>query len=108
MDEELLSRQLPHSLEAEQSVLGSMLLSEDCVILAVDKRKEHDFYTPMNRRIWRAMRDLTAVSKPVDLVTVTERLEQKEKLTIEELTYLTDLTQRVPSVKNLQVYMLSR
>ena len=95
----------PNSLEAEQSVLGSMLLSEDCVILAVDKLKEHDFYTPMNRRIWRAMRDLTAVSKPVDLVTVTERLEQKEKLTIEELTYLTDLTQRVPSVKNLQVYI---
>jgi len=99
------SRVPPNSLEAEQSVLGSMLLSEDCVIVAVDKLKEHDFYTPMNRRIWRAMRDLTAVSKPVDLVTVTERLEQKEKLSIEELTYLTDLTQRVPSVKNLQVYI---
>ena len=78
----------PNSLEAEQSVLGSMLLSEDCVIVAVDKLKEHDFYTPMNRRIWRAMRDLTAISKPVDLVTVTERLEQKEKLSIEELAVL--------------------
>jgi len=99
------SKVAPNSLEAEQSVLGSMLLSEDCVIAAVDKLKEQDFYAPMNRRIWRAMRDLTAISKPVDLVTVTERLEQKEKLSIDELTYLTDLTQRVPSVKNLQVYI---
>lgn len=95
----------PNSLEAEQSVLGSMLLSEDCVIVAVDKLKERDFYTPMHRRIWRAMRDLTGISKPVDLVTVTERMEQKEKLSMEELTYLTDLTQRVPSVKNLQTYI---
>ena len=102
---EVQGRIPPNSLEAEQSILGSMMLSEECALLAVSEMKESDFYTQMHRRIFAAMYDLAALSKPVDLVTVTERLEQGGKLSIDELTYLSDLTQRVPSVKNLGVYM---
>ena len=102
---EVQGRIPPNSLEAEQSILGSMMLSEECALMAVSEMKESDFYTQMHRRIFAAMYDLAALSKPVDLVTVTERLEQGGKLSIDELTYLSDLTQRVPSVKNLGVYM---
>lgn len=103
---EVVKRVPPSSLEAEQSILGSMLLSENCVLQASGKLKEEDFYTPAHRRIWRAMEELTTLHKPVDLVTVTERIEQQgEKLSLEELTYLSDLTQSVPSVKNLDSYI---
>ena len=102
---EVIGRVPPNSLEAEQSILGSMLLSEDCALIAVSSVNENDFYTETHRRIFRAMYDLAAVSKPIDLVTVTEKLEQSDKLSIDELTYLSDLTQRVPSVKNLNVYI---
>ena len=102
---EVIGRVPPNSLEAEQSILGSMLLSEECALIAVSSVNENDFYTETHRRIFRAMYDLAAVSKPIDLVTVTEKLEQSDKLSIDELTYLSDLTQRVPSVKNLNVYI---
>lgn len=100
-----MSRVPPNSLEAEQSILGSMMLSENCVLQAVEKLKEGDFYSENHRRIWRAMHDLTALNKPVDLVTVTERLEQGGKLSLEELTYLSELTQRVPSTRNISYYI---
>ena len=51
------------------------------------------------------MYDLSALSKPVDLVTVTERMEQGAPLSLEELTYLSDLTQAVPSTRNIDVYI---
>ena len=102
---EVLKRVPPHSMEAEQSILGSMMLSEGCVLQAVERLQERDFYTESHRKIFRAMVDLTALSKPVDLVTVTERLEQGRTLSVEELTYLSDLTQRVPSTKNLDSYI---
>jgi len=102
---EEIKRIPPNSLEAEQSILGAMLLSETCVLQAVERLKERDFYAQNHRRIFQAMSDLTAVGKPVDLVTVTERLEQGKALSVEELTYLSDLTQRVPFTRNIDVYI---
>ncbi len=102
---DVVSRIPPSSLEAEQSVLGAMLLDDKCVLTAVEKLREADFYTPMNKRIWRVMFELARTAKPVDLVTVTERLEADQKLSMEELSYLSGLTERVPSVKNLDVYI---
>lgn len=102
---EVIRRVPPSSMEAEQSVLGAMLLSENCVLAAVEKLREEDFYVESHRRIWRAMYDLSALSKPVDLVTVTERMEQSAPLSLEELTYLSDLTQAVPSTRNIDVYI---
>lgn len=102
---DIVSRIPPNSLEAEQSILGAMLLNEDCVITAVEKLRETDFFTPLNRRIWRVMFELARIGKPVDLVTVTERMEIEAKLSLEELSYISGLTERVPSVKNLRIYM---
>ncbi|MBQ9941429.1 MAG: replicative DNA helicase, partial [Christensenellaceae bacterium] len=102
---EEIRRVPPSSLEAEQSILGSALLSEGCALAAVERLKERDFYMEAHRRIFGAVMDLVVVGKPVDLVTVIERLEQGRALSAEELTYLTDLTQRVPSTKNIDSYI---
>jgi len=82
-----------------------MLLSDECVLEAVEKLTEKDFYQKSHQLIFRAMYDLASLSKPIDLVTVTERMELSGKLSIEELTYLSDLTGRVPSTQNLSYYI---
>ena len=95
----------PSSMEAEQSVLGAMLLSENCVLAAAEKLKEEDFYSKAHRRIWRAMADLAAINKPVDLVTVSERMGEGTALSTDEISYLSDLTEAVPSVRNIDHYI---
>lgn len=100
-----VSRIPPSSLDAEQSILGAMLLSESCVFQAAERLKERDFYSENHRQIWRVMMELSAVGKPIDLVTVTEKLEQARPLTLEEVSYLSDLTIRVPSTRNISSYI---
>ena len=102
---DLLNRVPPSSQEAEQSILGAMLLSERCVLQAMEKLRAEEFYSQQNRNIYSAMEELASQGKPIDLVTVTERLEQGDRLSLEELTYLTELTQKVPSTSNISVYI---
>ncbi len=100
-----INRVPPSNQEAEQSVLGAMLLSENCVLDAVEKLKEDDFYLQSHRRIWRAMVDLATRNKPVDLVTVSEQIGQGTPATADELAYLSSLTEAVPSLRNIDVYI---
>lgn len=102
---EAINRIPPSSIEAEQSVLGAMLLSENCVLEAAAKLKEEDFYSKGHKRIWRAMSELAALNKPVDLVTVSERMGEGEPLSTEEITYLSNLTEAVPSIRNINHYI---
>lgn len=102
---EAINRIPPSSIEAEQSVLGAMLLSENCVLAAAEKLKEGDFYSKGHRRIWRAMADLAALNKPVDLVTVSERMGEGEPLSTDEISYLSSLTEAVPSIRNIDHYI---
>lgn len=101
---ELISRVPPSNAEAEQSILGAMLQSEECVHMAIERLKREDFYLEFNRRIWDAILDLTNAYMPVDIVTVTERLG-RANLSLDDLTYLSNLTQLVPSVRNLPSYI---
>ncbi|MGI6665557.1 MAG: replicative DNA helicase [Christensenellaceae bacterium] len=102
---EIVGRVPPHSQEAEQSILGAMLLSEDCVLAAVEKLKEEDFYTTGHRRLWRVMEDLATYHKPVDLVTVSGALNEGGSVSAEELAYLSGLTEAVPSLRNIDSYI---
>lgn len=102
---ETINRIPPNSIEAEQSVLGAMLLSENCVLAAAEKLKEGDFYSKEHRRIWRAMADLAAINKPVDLVTVSERMGEGAPLSTDEISYLSGLTEAVPSIRNIDHYI---
>ena len=67
---ELLLRQMPHSLEGEQAVLGSMLIDADCVKDVMDKLRPADFYLRQNREIFETIYSMFTYAKPIDGITV--------------------------------------
>ncbi|MCO7226446.1 replicative DNA helicase [Pleionea sp. CnH1-48] len=95
----------PHSLEAEQSVLGGLMLDNEAWDKVGDKIVADDFYTKSNRAIFRAIQYLAANSKPMDVVTVHEFLEQEgEADNTGGLAYLDDLAKNTPSATNILAY----
>lgn len=97
---------LPFSQEAEQSVLGAILLEPSClpIVTEILPRAEY-FYGVTNRMIYTAMQELFTLSRAVDFVTVLERLRENpdfDQSTGKE--YLTQLAQIVPSISNVEVY----
>ena len=78
MDEALIKRILPHSIEAEQSVIGSMILDRDAILVASEILTSDDFYQKQYGIIFDAMVELCNEGKPVDLVTLQNRLKEKE------------------------------
>ena len=75
-DEELLLKQLPHSVEAEQAVLGSMLIDPRCVPEVIDKLRPDDFYLKQNREIYETIYSMFNYSLTIDPVTVLESMKQ--------------------------------
>ncbi|HHW01398.1 MAG TPA: replicative DNA helicase [Thermoanaerobacterales bacterium] len=95
----------PYNLEAEQSVLGSMLLSKDAIFVAVERLKGEDFYKESHRRIFEVLVELNENREPVDLITVSEALRSKKLLEqVGGITYLTTLTEIVPTAANIAHY----
>ena len=103
---EAISRIPPHNIEAEQSVLGSMLLDKEAVAVAVDGLKPEDFYLDAHKEIFEAMVDIFDRGEPVDLVTVVEDLRQRTTLdAVGGVSYITDLSMTVPSTANIKYYV---
>lgn len=95
----------PHSVEAEQSVLGGLLLENSAWERIADLITEQDFYRHDHRLIYRHITKLLDVSKPADVVTVSESLESREELTtVGGLAYLGALAQNTPSAANIRRY----
>ncbi len=97
---------MPFSLEAEQSVLGAILLDSSCMPAVAEllPRAEY-FYGVNNRSIYSAMLELFALGQPVDFITVLERLREEESFDEESgKVYLTQLAQQVPSIANAGAY----
>lgn len=95
----------PHSLEAEQSLLGSMMLSEDAVVVAQEQIVSEDFYQSAHRYIYTALCDLFSSGKPCDIVTLAEELKKSEHLAeAGGPTYLSQLLNVVPTSKNAEYY----
>ena len=78
MDENLMKRVLPHSIEAEQSVIGSMLMDRDAIIAASEIVTADEFYQHQYGVMFEAMVELFNEGKPVDLVTLQDRLKEKD------------------------------
>ena len=76
MDEELLTRQLPQSLEAEQSVLGSILIDSRCVADVIGIVRPEDFYLKQNREIYEAIYSMFNFSQSIDPVTVLDKMRE--------------------------------
>ena len=104
-DNELLSRQMPHSLEAEQAALGSMLIDADCIKDVMDKLQPEDFYVQQNREIFETIYTMFSYSKPIDGVTVAEEM-QKNGTYNEQTTrsYLVQLMEITPTSANVMEY----
>nr|MDD6336536.1 replicative DNA helicase [bacterium] len=96
----------PHNLEAEQSVLGSMMLDVESVSLATTQLEADDFYAPANRVIFDVMLKLYATGKPVDLVTVCDELYRRGAMEgVGGVGYVTALSRQVPSTSNVASYI---
>ena len=96
----------PHDVEAEQAILGSMLIDKDAVINAIEVLKEEDFYREDNKTIYSAMLSLYARSEPIDIITVKSELTQIGKFeTVGGLEYLASLPDKVPVVSNIENYI---
>ncbi|PCI73118.1 MAG: replicative DNA helicase [Gammaproteobacteria bacterium] len=95
----------PHSLEAEQSVLGGLILDNDAWEKIAEKIVAEDFYRNDHRLIFRALHYLAENSKPMDVVTLFEFLEQEgEADEIGGLAYIGDLAKNTPSASNIVAY----
>jgi len=100
-----LERIPPQNLDAEQSVLGSMLLDRDAIARVVEALRPEDFYRDVHRTIYTAMLELFERGEPVDLVTVTNKLGGMGKLEdIGGTTYLASLPNTVPTAANAEFY----
>jgi replicative DNA helicase len=95
----------PHSLEAEQSVLGGLMLSAAAYDQVADKINEADFYREDHRLIYRAIADLHESSRSCDAVTVTEWFESHGKSEqVDGGSYITQLANNTPSAANVGAY----
>ena len=105
MDEALIKRVLPHSVEAEQSVIGSMLMDREAIIAASEIITGADFYQHQYGVIFDAMVELCNEGKPVDLITLQNRLKEKElPPDISSMEYVRDLISAVPTSANVKYY----
>lgn len=95
----------PQNLEAEQSVLGSLLLDKDAIIKTADILSAEDFYSHDHAIIFQAMLKLFSQHKPIDVLTITDMLESQKKLKdIGGVSYLTTLVNTVPSAAHVVYY----
>jgi replicative DNA helicase len=95
----------PHSVEAEQSVLGGLLLDNSAYDRAGDLLTDSDFYRHEHRQIFSAVMGLISANKPADVITVYEQLQSLGKAEeVGGLAYLNALAQSVPSAANLRRY----
>ncbi len=78
MDENVLKRVLPHSMEAEQSVIGSMIMDREAIVAASEMISGDDFYNKQYGVLFETMRELNDGGSPVDLVTLQDRLKTKD------------------------------
>ncbi|MBD5469801.1 MAG: replicative DNA helicase [Lachnospiraceae bacterium] len=105
MDEAVLKRILPHSIEAEQSVIGSMLIDKEAITIASEQISGDDFYGKQYGVLFDAMVELNDAGKPVDLVTLQQRLKEKSAPPeIYSLEYIRDVMAAVPTSVNVKYY----
>ncbi|MBA4728597.1 MAG: replicative DNA helicase [Candidatus Dadabacteria bacterium] len=104
-----LIKNLPNNIDAEKAVLGAILIDEQAINSALEQINAEDFYDQNHIRIFNAMLELDSESKPIDVVTLYEKLKSKKSL-LQEIGgsgYLTDLIESVPTSSNIIFYAKS-
>lgn len=103
---EKISSQLPpQNIEAEKSLLGSLMLDQEAIVKVIDSLIEKDFYLPQHQKIFRSMLDLFQSSVPIDILSVANRLKEKKELeSVGGRAYLSSLVNLVPTASNVLSY----
>ncbi len=105
MEEALLKRVMPHSIEAEQSVIGAMIMDRDAVTVASEMLTVEDFYQKQYGILFEAMTELYGEGKPIDLITLQNRLKEKDvPPEISSLEFVRDMITTVPTSANVKYY----
>ena len=105
MEEELLGRQMPHSVEAEQAVLGSMLIDARCVPEVIELLKPEDFYLRQNREIYETIYSMFNFSMTIDPVTVLDHMKQNGVYNDNtSRNYVLQLMEITPTAANVKEY----
>src|SRR4051812_21248034 len=95
----------PQNLEAEQAVLGGIMLDPNALGRVIDIISENDFYKAANRKIYQAVQGLTHRNQPVDLLTVTSSLRDSGELeVVGGAAYLATIIDQTPSAANITSY----
>ena len=104
-DQDILQKLPPQNIEAEQSLLGSLLIDKDAIIRIADIVGPEDFYHDKHKIIFEAILDLFRKREPIDLLTLSNRLIDKDQLeTIGGRTYLASLSNAVPTSSHVVNY----
>ncbi len=104
-EEALLKRVLPHSIEAEQSVIGSMILDREAITIASELIFPEDFYNKQYGVLFESMVELNDEGKPVDLVTLQNKLKEKDvPPEVSSLEFIRDIITAVPTSANVRYY----
>ena len=105
MDEALIRKTLPHSIEAEQSVIGSMIMDAEAIVAASEILTAEDFYGNQYGILFQAMVDLYAAGNPIDLLTLQNRLSQMDvPAELSSVEFLRNLFESVPISANIKYY----
>ena len=104
MDEELMSRQPPQSLEAEQSVLGSILIDSRCVADVIGILRPEDFYLRQNREIYETIKTMINFSQTIDPVTVLDKMRELGYHRDDSRDYILQLMEITPTAANVERY----
>ena len=95
----------PHNLESEQCVIGSIIVEEQTLVPVAEILDREDFYIDAHKVIYESMLELNNERKPIDMVTVSNRLKEKGYLDqVGGVTYLTSITNMIPTTSNVKVY----
>lgn len=94
----------PHNIEAEQSVLGAILIDKEAINLASEILQPFDFYDGQHQQIFEAMEALYEERTPIDLVTLTAELKKKKQYKEVGSSFLTELVNMVPTAANVEQY----
>lgn len=105
MEETVLKRIMPHSIEAEQSVIGAMIMDREAIVVASELITAEDFYNKQYGILFDAMVELNNEGKPADPVTLQDRLKEKDvPPEVSSLEFVRDLITAVPTSANIKYY----
>lgn len=99
-------KMMPNNIDAEQALLGCLLINDKIPVVVLNELSENDFYSQAHKSIYSCMQDIYRANKPIDFVTLTDELEKKGILEeVGSATYVMALTNSVPSAANYKQYM---